>query len=80
MASAFISGLGGLKAHQNWLDVIGNNLANANTPGFKSSRAMFSDNLSRLLRPATSASGQLGGTNPSQIGLGVRLSHPASLH
>jgi len=73
MASSFISGLGGLRSHQGWLDVIGNNLANANTTGYKSSRALFSDLFSRTLRPATSATSQLGGTNPSQIGLGVQL-------
>ena len=75
MASSFISGLSGLKAHQNWIDVIGNNLANSSTPGFKSSRAMFSDMISRTLRPAGPPGATNGGTNPLQIGLGVSTGH-----
>lgn len=70
---AFIAALGALRAHQSWIDVIGNNLANTNTPGFKSSRALFADLLSVTLRQATPAAGQVGGTNPLQVGLGVRL-------
>lgn len=73
MAGSFISALGGLRAHQDWIDVIGNNLANSNTPGFKSSRALFSDLLSVTKRPATGPTGSLGGTNPLQVGLGVQL-------
>ena len=74
MASAFITALTGLRANQSWLDVIGNNLANSNTTGFKASRALFADQFSRLLKPSTPPSGSLGGTNPMQIGQGVRLS------
>lgn len=73
MASSLISALGGLRSHQGWLDVIGNNLANANTPGFKSARALFSSMLARDLRPASPSTGNLGGTNPVQIGLGVEM-------
>lgn len=73
--TGFISALGGLRVHQSWIDVIGNNLANSNTPGFKSSRALFSDLLSQTIRAATGPSGNIGGTNPLQIGLGVQLSH-----
>jgi len=71
MSNSFIAGLSGLKANQNWIDVIGNNLANSSTPGFKSSRALFSDMLSRTLRPAAAPSSTIGGTNPLQIGQGV---------
>ncbi len=73
--SGFIAALGGLRVHQSWLDVIGNNLANSNTPGFKSSRALFADLLSLTVRAGTGPSGTIGGTNPMQIGLGVQLSH-----
>ncbi|MEW6073621.1 MAG: flagellar hook-basal body complex protein [Planctomycetota bacterium] len=73
MTGSFLSALGGLRAHQSWIDVIGHNLANSNTPGFKSSRALFSDLLSVTRRPATPPTGNLGGTNPLQIGLGVQL-------
>jgi len=73
MASSFLSALSGLRANQAWIDLIGNNLANTNTSGFKSSRAIFSDLLSRTFRPATPPTGNLGGTNPLQLGLGVQL-------
>lgn len=71
--TGFTAALGGLRAHQSWLDVIGNNLANTNTPGFKSSRALFSDLLSVTIRSATGPTGSIGGTNPMQVGLGVSL-------
>jgi flagellar hook protein FlgE len=70
---AFIAALGALRAHQDWLDVIGNNLANSNTPGYKSSRATFSDLISVTKRQGTAPTGSIGGTNPMQIGLGVQL-------
>lgn len=73
MASSFITALGGMRANQSWLDIIGNNLANANTPGFKASRALFSDQFSRLIKPATPAAGAIGGTDPMQVGQGVKL-------
>jgi flagellar hook protein FlgE len=73
MASSLFSALSGLQAHENWISVIGNNLANANTPGFKSSRAVFSDQFSQTLRFASLPSGNLGGRNPMQLGLGVQL-------
>ncbi len=73
MASSFIAALGALRAHQSWIDVIGNNLANTNTPGFKSSRALFADLLSLTYKPGTGPTGNIGGTNPFQVGLGTRL-------
>ena len=42
MATSLFTALSGLQSHQSWIDVIGNNLANTNTPGFKTSRASFS--------------------------------------
>lgn len=73
MASSLFTALSGLKAHESWINVIGNNLANSNTPGFKSSRAVFSDQFSQTLRFASLPSGNLGGRNPMQLGLGVQL-------
>jgi flagellar hook protein FlgE len=68
------AGVSGLRTHQVMMDVVGNNIANVNTVGFKSSNAIFSDLLSQTLRGAGSPSGGLsGGTNPAQVGLGVRL-------
>ncbi|MBJ02703.1 MAG: hypothetical protein CMK00_07525 [Planctomycetes bacterium] len=72
--SSLLSALSGLKANQNWMDVIGNNLANTNTSGFKSSRASFSDSMTRTLRYASLGMGGQGGVNPMQIGSGVALS------
>ncbi len=72
MASSLYTALSALHAHQGWLDVIGNNLANTNTPGFKAASATFGDAFSRSFRPAMSA-GQAGGSNPMQIGGGVAM-------
>jgi flagellar hook protein FlgE len=65
------TGISGLRAHQNMLDVTGNNIANVNTAGFKSSRTVFQDTLSQLVAAGTAPDEQTGGTNPAQIGLGV---------
>lgn len=73
MASSLFTALSGLKTHESWISVIGNNLANANTPGYKSARAIFSDQFSQTLRFASLPSGSLGGRNPMQVGLGVQL-------
>ncbi|MEZ5974631.1 MAG: flagellar hook-basal body complex protein [Planctomycetota bacterium] len=72
MTSSLFSALSGMRSHQQWIDVIGNNLANANTTGFKSTRASFSAAMSQNLSYATAPSTSSGGTNPSQIGLGVQ--------
>ena len=55
------------------MDVVGNNISNVNTVGFKSGRATFADMLSQTIKGATAANGTVGGTNPKQIGLGVGL-------
>jgi len=73
MATSFIAALGGMRANQSWIDVIGNNLANSNTPGFKGSRALFADLFSITERPGTPPTGGIGGTNPIQQGLGVQV-------
>ncbi|MBP2633965.1 MAG: flgE 2 [Firmicutes bacterium] len=70
MRSLF-SGVSGLKNHQTRMDVIGNNIANVNTTGFKGSRVTFQDILSQTITNASSAQGTSGGTNAKQIGLGV---------
>ncbi|MEM9382042.1 MAG: flagellar hook-basal body complex protein [Planctomycetota bacterium] len=71
MASSFYAALSGMRSHQQWIDVIGNNLANQNTPGYKKSRATFSDNFSQNLRFASGPIAGRGGVNPTQIGNGV---------
>jgi flagellar hook protein FlgE len=72
--SSLASGISGLKTSQTALNVIGDNLANLNTSGFKSSRVNFSDELSQVLRSAQAPiSGGVGGKNPIQIGTGTRV-------
>lgn len=73
MGEAMMAGVSGLKAHQKMLDVAGNNLANVNTNGFKSSRVTFSDLLNDTIRQATQPVGGVGGTNPMQIGGGTQV-------
>ncbi|MBP2653113.1 MAG: flgE 2 [Firmicutes bacterium] len=73
MMRSLFSGVSGLKNHQTRMDVIGNNIANVNTVGFKSSRTNFQDVLSQTLQGAASAQGNRGGTNPMQVGLGVGI-------
>ena len=55
------------------LDVTGNNIANANPTGFKSSTTVFQDTLSQMMNGGTAANAARGGTNPVQIGLGVQI-------
>jgi flagellar hook protein FlgE len=73
MANAFLTGVSGLRAHQSMLEVVGHNIANVNTTGFKAQRTTFADLMYQTLRPASGPSEQMGGTNPQQIGPGTRL-------
>lgn len=70
MMRSLFSGVSGLKNHQTRMDVIGNNISNVNTTGYKSSRVNFTDMLSQTLSGASTPQDNLGGTNPKQIGLG----------
>jgi flagellar hook protein FlgE len=70
-----------MKGFQTKLDVIGNNIANVNTTGFKSSRVMFKDILSQTTSGASAPTDDgAGGINPKQIGLGVQVSSIDTLH
>ncbi len=73
MMRSLFSGVSGLKAHQVRMDIIGNNIANVNTVGYKSSKMNFSEIYSQTVRGAGASSGGVGGTNPQQIGLGVSV-------
>lgn len=73
MMRSIYTGRSGIKNHQTRMDVVGNNISNVNTVGFKSGRATFADMLSQTIKGATAANGTVGGTNPKQIGLGVGL-------
>lgn len=69
--TAFQSGVSGLLANQTMLGVVGNNLANSNTTGFKSQRVEFQDLVYQTLRAASAPGNGIGGTNPMQVGFGV---------
>jgi flagellar hook protein FlgE len=73
-SSSLYSGISGLKSSQVSLNVIGDNLANLNTSGFKASRVSFANELTSTLRPALAPTGGIGGINPLQIGSGTKVS------
>jgi len=74
MIRSLFSGASGMKNHQIRMDVIGNNVANVNTTGFKGSRTNFQDILYQTVRYPSAGDGTVGGVNPSQVGLGVMVS------
>jgi flagellar hook protein FlgE len=65
------AGVSGLRNHQVKMDVIGNNIANVNTQGFKASRTSFKEMYSQTMQAPSGPTDSLGGTNPMQVGLGV---------
>ncbi len=71
MLRSMYAGVSGLKAHQVKMDVIGNNIANVNTVGFKGSRVNFKEMLNQTMRGAEAPTATRGGINPMQVGLGV---------
>ena len=73
MMRSMFSGVSGLKGHQTRMDVVGNNIANVNTTGFKASRVTFADMISQNLSGAAAPDGTLGGVNPKQVGLGMSV-------
>ncbi len=73
MVKSLYSGVTGLKTHQQKMDVIGNNIANVNTTGYKSSVVTFSDIYYQTKKYPTGTTATLGGTNPRQIGYGVQM-------
>ncbi len=73
MMRSLYAGVSGLRSHQTMMDVVGDNIANINTPGYKGSRVVFQNTLSQVLRGGSGANDALGGTNAQQVGLGVRV-------
>lgn len=73
MIRSLFSAMAGLRNHQVRMDVIGNNIANVNTVGFKANRVTFQEELSQVLRDATRPSAATGGRNPMTVGLGVSI-------
>lgn len=74
MMRSLFSGVSGLKNHQTAMDVIGNNVANVNTTGYKANRVIFSDIVNQTIADATAPTDTSGGQNSKQIGLGVQIS------
>ncbi len=73
LLNSLYAGVSGLRNHQTMLDVLGNNIANVNSIGFKGSRVTFSDTFNQYVRYGTDPSSTNGGTNSFQIGLGMQI-------
>ena len=74
MMGSLYAGVSGLKNHQSKMNVIGNNIANVNTIGFKAGRVNFQEALVQTYKGAGRPSAITGGTNPVQMGLGMQVS------
>ena len=73
MMRSLYSGVSGLQNHQTRMDVIGNNISNVNTTGFKRGRVNFQDMISQQLSGAARPTEELGGVNPKDVGLGMTI-------
>ena len=73
MMRSLYSGVSGLQNHQTRMDVIGNNIANVNTVGFKRGRVNFQDMISQQISGAARPTEELGGVNPKDVGLGMTI-------
>lgn len=74
------SGISGMKNFQTKLDVIGNNISNVNTYGFKKGRVIFKDLISQTTSGASSATATRGGINAKQVGLGSQIAAIDTIH
>lgn len=73
MMRSMSSAVSALRNHQTRMDVVGNNIANVNTVGYKTSRVVFRDSLSQAMRGASGPTEARGGMNPQQIGMGMNI-------
>jgi flagellar hook protein FlgE len=73
MMRSLWAGVSGLQNHQTRMDVLGNNISNVNTTGFKKGRVTFQDMLSQTLAGAAKPTDEIGGVNPQQVGLGMQV-------
>src|SRR5690625_4842805 len=80
MLRSMYSGISGMRNMQTKLDVIGNNIANVNTFGFKKGRATFKDLVSQQIAGATAPGQDRGGVNARQVGLGMQLASIDTIH
>ena len=80
MLRSMYSGISGLRNFQTKLDVIGNNISNVNTYGFKKGRVIFKDLISQTVAGASGPGETRGGVNPKQVGLGSQIASIDTLH
>ncbi|MGD6942156.1 flagellar hook protein FlgE [Cytobacillus gottheilii] len=80
MLRSMYSGISGMKNFQTKLDVIGNNIANVNTYGFKKGRVTFKDTMNQTVAGASAAQENRGGKNAMQVGLGSTLATIDTIH
>lgn len=80
MMRSLYSGVAGLQNHQVRMDVLGNNIANVNTTGFKKGRVNFQDLLYQQLSGAARPNEEVGGVNPKEIGLGMSIASVDTIH
>jgi flagellar hook protein FlgE len=80
MMRSLFSGVSGLQNHQTRMDVIGNNISNINTTGFKRNRVGFQDILYQQLQGAARPTAEIGGVNPKEVGLGMSVASIDTLH
>jgi flagellar hook protein FlgE len=80
MMRSLYSGVSGLQNHQTRMDVIGNNISNVNTTGFKRNRVNFQDLIYQQLGAAARPTEDVGGVNPKEVGLGMTIASIDTIH
>lgn len=80
MLRSLYAGVSGLQNHQVRMDVLGNNISNVNTTGFKKGRVNFQDMLSQTMAGAAKPTEEVGGVNPKQVGLGMVIASIDTIH
>jgi flagellar hook protein FlgE len=80
MMRSLYAGVSGLQNHQVRMDVLGNNISNINTTGFKKGRVTFQDLLSQTMSGAARPTDEVGGVNPKQVGLGMLIAAIDTIH
>ena len=73
MMRSMFAGISGLRSHQTMMDVVGNNIANVNTAGYKASVVTFQEALTQTLQGPSAGGANQGGSNPITIGLGTKV-------
>ena len=73
LTGAMSAGISGLKAHMDALNVVGNNVANVNTQGYKPGRVTFMESIYSTQSAGSAGTATVGGTNPRQTGYGVGI-------